>query len=167
MSSYVRDANGNPIGVEQLQPAADAIIPYGQVMLLGSKKINTVGNPTRGSAGYINSTDSLDLAALPSDLTSNLISAKDGSMLVLWGVQTSNGGSVVITPLAFDDEDPANYICILSALTLSQSQTFQDSNGDYQLSVAFCEIGPFLNIGLHITTINVSGNTVKIWGLII
>lgn len=133
------------------------------------KLISPLGTQTRGGSGGQSTVDTLDLTALPSDLTSNLITVGDKSMLVVAAEQTVNGGTVAVTPIVYDNEGTPAVFSLLETKLFVAGGSFRrgSSSGAYVLPVMRWDVSGAYKIGLHITSITGTSNAVRLWGRVI
>lgn len=129
-----------------------------------------LGNAKRGSAGTLNTIDTLNLASLPSDLTSNLIDVGDKSTLVVFVEFTSSSAQdIVITPIMFDKEASPGVMTVMPSHTFGIDYAFYKSASSYvTASYAWDTMGAH-KIGLHVTAWPDSGGAiyVKVYGWVI
>jgi hypothetical protein len=136
----------------------------------GSGKLSSpLGNAIRGNSAAINTADTLDLTALGSDLTSNLITVGDKSMLVVCAEETINGGTVTVTPIVYDNEGTPGIFALLEPKLFAQPAAFRrgSSSGNYVIPLQRWDVSGAYKIGLHITNITGSSNAVKLWGRVL
>jgi len=128
------------------------------------------GSANRGSSAAITSADTADLTSLPSDLTGNLISVGDNSLLVVHVEHSASDGYADITPLMYDsDGSPSVFGALLKQRTSVQTPALRrgSSSGDYIGHVLTWDLSGAHQIGIHITAIGGSSNGVKVWAYVI
>jgi len=127
------------------------------------------GSATRGSSSAITTADGTDLTNLPSDLTSNLITVGDKSMLIVFPEHTASDGSVTVTPILYDNEGTPGIVGILSSKTSVVDTEFRrgSSSGNYVSEALVWDVTGAYKIGLHITAIGGTSNGVQLWGEVI
>jgi len=140
-----------------------------RVDFASGKFASPIGNANRGNSAAITTADTLDITALPSDLTSNLIVVGDKSLICVAAEQTVSGGTITVTPILYDNETSPNIVSILTPKTFVQSYAFRRgaSSGNYILPVQTWDITGSYKIGLHITAITGASNGVKLFGWVI
>lgn len=113
--------------------------------------------------------DTFDLTALPAELLQNLITVGDKSLLGVGVEQYTSGGTVVVTPIAFDNESPPGIVTILPPKQFGQLYAFRRgaSSGLYVLPVNTWDVSGAFKIGLHMSAISGSSNYPKIYGWVI
>ncbi len=124
---------------------------------------------TRGNSSMITDPESFDLTNLPSDLTSNLITVGDKSMLCVSVEQSVSGGTVTVTPILYDNEGTPNVVGILPPKTFTQPYAFRrgSSSGNYVLPVQTWDVSGAYKIGLHFSAETGTSNTYKAMGWVI
>jgi len=127
------------------------------------------GNAIRGNSAAITSNDTPDLTNLPSDLTGNLITVGDKSMLIVFPEQTAVDGSVMITPILYDKETTPGIVGILPSKTSAVDKAFRrgSTSGNYLSEALVWDVAGAHKIGLHITAIGGTSNGVQLWGYVI
>lgn len=140
-----------------------------RVDFASGKFASPVGNATRGNAAMISAAETFDLTALPEDLTSNLITVGDKSMLCVAVEQSVSGGTVTITPILYDNEVTPGIVGILSPKTFSQPYAFRRgaSAGNYLLPVQVWDVAGAYKIGLHVSAMTGTSNSAKAFGWIL
>jgi hypothetical protein len=121
------------------------------------------------TASTLASADTFDMtwASLPAELTQNLITVGDKSMLCVSVEQDTSGGTATITPLLIDNETSPSIVSILPARTFIQTYALRRGTGKYMLPMQIWDAGGAYKIGLHLTAITGTSNTVKIWGWVL
>lgn len=137
--------------------------------LAGGKFTTPIGNATRGNSGMINAAETFDLTNLPSDLTSNLITVGDKTMLCVAVEQSVSGGTVTVTPILYDNEATPGIVSILTPKIFTQPFAFRrgSSSGNYVLPTQTWEIPGAYKIGLHFSAFSGTSNTFKAWGWVV
>jgi hypothetical protein len=140
-----------------------------RVDFASGKFVTPIGNAKRGNSSMINAAETLDLTNLPADLTGNLITVGDKSMLCVAVDQSYNTGTCTITPILYDNEGTPGIVGILPSKTFSQAYAFRRgaSSGNYPMPVLTWDVTGAYKIGLHISALTGTGNTVKAWGWVI
>jgi len=140
-----------------------------RVDFASGKFVSPIGNATRGNSAAITAADAFDLTALPSDLTSNLITVGDKSMLCVAVEQSTSGGTVTITPILYDSQVTPAIVGILSPKTVIQSYAFRRgaSSGNYVLPLITWDLSGAHKVGLHISSLTGVSNGIKAWGWVI
>jgi hypothetical protein len=140
-----------------------------RVDFASGKFVSPIGDAKRGNSAAISAADTLDLTSLPSDLTSNLIVVGDKGLLVVAAEQSVSGGSVVVTPILYDNEASPGIVTLLPPKTYIQPYAFRRgaSSGNYVLPAQAWDVFGAYKIGLHITAITGTSNAVKLWGWVI
>jgi len=121
------------------------------------------------SASNLTAADSFDLTALPAELTQNLITVGDKSMLCVAVEQYTTGGTVVVTPIVYDNESSPGIVTVLPPKQFGQLYAFRRgaSSGNYVLPVVTWDVSGAHKIGLHMSAITGSSNYPKIYGWVI
>jgi len=140
-----------------------------RVDFASGKFTSPIGNATRGHSAMIGTADTLDLTALPADLTGNLITVGDRSMLCVAVEQSVSAGTVTVTPILYDNESTPGIVGILPPKTFTQPYAFRRgaSSGNYVLPIQTWDVSGAHKIGLHISGITGTSNTCKAWGWVI
>jgi hypothetical protein len=155
----------------------DAVEPDGssnarvmERVTFGSGKLTSpLGNSTRGNSAAISSAETADVTSLPADLTGNLITVGDKSMLVVTAEQTVSGGTVTVTPIVYDNEGTPGVFGCLESKLFTQAGAFRRGagSGTYLMNVQRWDVSGAYKIGLHVTSITGTSNGVKLWGRVI
>ena len=126
--------------------------------------VATIGGNT--AAVSLNAADSVDLTALPADLTKNLITIGDNSMLCVSVEQSVSGGTATITPILYDNQATPAIVGLLPPKTFTQTYAFRrgSGSGDYVLPTQAWDISGAYKVGLHLSVITGTSNVLKIWG---
>lgn len=121
------------------------------------------------SASNLTSADTFDLTALPAELTQNLITVGDKSVLLVAVEQYTSAGTVVITPIVYDNESSPGIVAILPSKTFTQIYAFRrgSASGNYVLPVQMWDTAGAYKIGLHMSAITGASNYPKIYGWVI
>lgn len=138
-------------------------------VLVGTDKISTVlGTATRGSTAPIAASETFDLTALPADLTSNLITVGDKSLLVVICEMTQVAGTVTVTPILFDSQATPVALSVLDSKTFTPTYAFRrgSASGNYVVPVRVWDTVGAYKIGLHVSALS-SSNQCKLWGKLI
>lgn len=124
---------------------------------------------TRGNSSMISAVETFDLTNLPSDLTSNLITVGDKSMLCVSVEQSVSGGTVTVTPILYDNESTPNIVGILPPKTFTQPYAFRRgaSSGNYVLPIQTWDVSGAYKIGLHFSAFGGTSNTFKAMGWVV
>jgi hypothetical protein len=140
-----------------------------RVDFASGKFATPIGNATRGSSAAISAAEALDLTNLPADLTGNLITVGDKSMLCVAVEQATSGGTSVITPILYDNESTPGIVGVLTPKVYTQPYAFRrgSSSGNYVIPIQTWDICGAYKIGLHISAITGAANAVKAWGWVI
>jgi len=140
-----------------------------RVDFASGKFTTPIGNATRGHSAMISAAETFDLTSLPSDLTSNLITVGDKSMLCVAVEQSVSGGTVTVTPILYDNEATPGIVSILAPKTFTQPYAFRrgSSSGNYVLPVQSWDVSGGYKIGLHFSAFTGTSNTFKAWGWMI
>ena len=130
-----------------------------QLMDFSSRQIAT---PTtiRGILSFVSSADGVDLASLPAELTGNLITVGDKSTLVVFPLHSANDGEVSITPIIFNAAGTALGVRATKASGMGTA-LFVNSGVYYSPQLVWDTQGA-VKIGLHITVIGGTANTVRL-----
>lgn len=134
----------------------------------GTAKLPTsMGNATRGQSAYIDAADGVDLTALPADLTGNLVTCGDSSIIEVFCDMTANG-TITVTPIIFDGQATPVAVSPMESKTFSNAYAFRRGNGsgDYPGPCLVWDTRGAVNIGLHVSAVS-AGNTCKLWGKMI
>jgi len=129
-----------------------------------------LGDAIRGNSSMISTADSTDLTNLPSDLTNNLITVGDNSVLIVFPEHSVSNGSVTITPLLYNNDNPNYIVGMLSPKTSSVSTPVLrrgSSSGNYISPALSWDILGAYKVGLHISAISGTSNSVKLYGYVI
>ena len=123
----------------------------------------------RGASTMVSAAESFDLTSLPSDLTSNLITVGDKSMLCVSVEQSVSGGTVTVTPILYDNEATPNVVGVLPPKTFTQPYAFRrgSSSGNYALPMQTWDVSGAYKIGLHFSAFTGTSNTFKAMGWVI
>lgn len=137
--------------------------------LAGGKFVTPIGNATRGNSSMINYAETFDLTNLPADLTDNLITVGDKSMLVVAVEQSVSGGTVTVTPIVYDNEASPGVVSILPPKTFMQPYAFRrgSGSGNYVLPAQTWDVVGAYKLGLHFSAFTGTSNTFKAWGWVI
>jgi len=140
-----------------------------RVDFAGGKFASPIGNAKRGNSAAISAAETFDLTNLPSDLTSNLITVGDKSMLCVSVEQSTSGGTVTITPILYDSEGTPGIVGVLAPKTFTQPYAFRRGaySGNYVLPVLTWDVCGAHKIGLHVSAITGAANGAKAWGWVI
>lgn len=140
-----------------------------RVDFCSGKFATPIGNATRGNSGMINAAETFDLTNLPADLTGNLITVGDKSMLVVAVEQSVSGGTVTVTPILYDNQGTPAVVGILPPKTFTQPYAFRrgSSSGNYVLPVQTWDVSGAYKIGLHFSAFTGTSNTFKCWGWVL
>ena len=140
-----------------------------RVDFASGKFATPIGNAQRGHSAMISAAETFDLTSLPSDLTDNLITVGDKSMLCVVVEQSVSGGTVTVTPILYDNETTPGIVGILPPKTFSQPYAFRrgTSSGNYVLPVNTWDVSGAFKIGLHFSAFTGTSNTFKAWGWVI
>lgn len=154
--AFENDGSGNARVVERVDFAS-------------GKFTTPIGNATRGNSSLITVVDTLDLTNLPADLTDNMIIVGDKSTLCVASEQSVSGGTVIVTPIVYDNEVAPSIVTILDPKLFTQPYAFRrgSASGNYVLPVKWWDAAGAHKIGLHITVLSGSGNGVKLWGWVL
>ena len=114
----------------------------------------------RGISSFVNSADGVDLASLPAELTSNLITVGDKSTLLVFPRHSVSNGEVSITPIIFNDAGTA--IGIRATKTSGMGTALFVVSGVYYSPQLVWDTQGAEKIGLHITVLGGAGNTVRL-----
>lgn len=162
-------ASGNRIQVVEASEVDDSSnATVMERVVSGTAKLPTsLGNATRGSGSYISAAESVDLTALPADLTGNLIVCGDSSIIEVFCDMTANG-TVTVTPIIFDGQTVPVAVCEMESRTFSKAYAFRRGagSGDYTAPCQVWDTRGAVHIGLHVSAVS-SGNTCKLWGRVI
>lgn len=140
-----------------------------RVDFASGKFTSPIGNATRGNSAAISAAETFDLTNLPADLTANLITIGDKSMLCVAVEQSISGGTVTITPVLYDNEATPRIVGVLTPKTFTQPYAFRRgaSSGNYALPIQAWDIVGGYKVGLHVSAITGASNGVKAWGWVI
>lgn len=151
--AYETDGGANPRVIERVDFAS-------------GKFASPIGNAVRGHAALIDAAETLDLTNLPADLTGNLITIGDKSVLVVGAEQSVSGGTVTVTPIVYDTEATPGLVGVLASKVFAQPYAFRrgSGTGNYVLPVLYWDVLGAHRIGLHISAITGTSNGVKLFG---
>jgi hypothetical protein len=140
-----------------------------RVDFASGKFVTPIGNAQRGHSDMISAAETFDLTNLPSDLTSNLITVGDKSMLCVAVEQSVSGGTVTVTPILYDNEATPGIVGILPPKTFTQPYAFRrgSSSGNYVLPIQIWDVSGAYKIGLHFSAVTGTSNTCKAWGWVV
>lgn len=140
-----------------------------RVDFAGGKFVTPIGNATRGHSAMISAAETFDLTNLPADLTGNLITVGDKSLLCVAVEQSVSGGTCTITPILYDNEATPGIVGILIPKTFTQPYAFRRgaSSGNYVLPVLSWDVLGAYKIGLHVSAFTGTSNTAKAWGWVV
>lgn len=140
-----------------------------RVDFASGKFASPIGNATRGNSSMINAAETFDLTNLPADLTSNLITVGDKSLLCVAVEQSVSGGTVTVTPILYDNQGTPAIVGILEPKTFVQPYAFRrgTSSGNFVLPVKSWDVLGAHKIGLHFSAFTGTSNTFKAWGWVI
>jgi len=149
-------AGGNPRVIERVDFAS-------------GKFASPIGNAVRGNSSMVASADTFDLTNLPADLTSNLLTVGDKSMLVVSVEQSVSGGVVTITPILYDNEATPGIVALGTPKNFTQTYAFRRgaSSGNYVLPAQSWDVAGAHKIGLHVSAMTGFGNTCKAYAWVI
>lgn len=114
----------------------------------------------RGISSFVNSADGVDLASLPVELTSNLISTGDKSTLLVFPRHSASDGEVAITPIIFNDAGTA--IGVRATKSSGMGTILFVVSGVYYSPQLVWDTQGAEKIGLHITVISGTANSVRL-----
>jgi hypothetical protein len=136
-----------------------------------SGKFSTpIGNAIRGNSAMLTSGESVDTTSVGfTHVVNECITVGDNSMLCVAVEQSVSGGTATITPVLLDNESPTNVVALLPHKTFTQPYAFRRgaSSGNYVLPVQTWDISGAYKIGLHLSAITGTSNTVKVFGWVI
>lgn len=140
-----------------------------RVDFASGKFATPIGNAQRGHSAMISAAETFDLTNLPADLTGNLITVGDKSMLCVAVEQSISGGTVTVTPILYDNEGTPGVVSILPPKTFTQTYAFRrgSGSGNYVLPVQSWDVSGAYKIGLHFSAFTGTSNTFKAWGWVI
>lgn len=140
-----------------------------RVDFASGKFASPIGNATRGHGSMINAAETFNLTNLPADLTGNLITVGDKSMLCVAVEQSVSAGTVTVSPVLYDNEETPGIVGILPPKTFTQPYAFRrgSSSGNYVLPVLTWDVCGAYKVGLHFSAFTGTGNTFKAWGWMI
>lgn len=140
-----------------------------RVDLASGKFASPMTSYVRGASTMVSAAESFDLTSLPSDLTSNLITVGDKSMLCVSVEQSVSGGTVTVTPILYDNEATPNVVGVLPPKTFTQPYAFRrgSSSGNYALPMQTWDVSGAYKIGLHFSAFTGTSNTFKAMGWVI
>lgn len=147
------DAEANPRTIELVDFAS-------------RKFASPVGNAVRGNSTLISGADSLDLTAPPAELTTNLLTVGDKSVLCVAAEQSVSGGTVTVTPILFDNEATPHVVGVLPSMVFTQPYAFRrgSGSGNYVLPVQMRDAAGAHRIGLHVTALTGTSNGARVYG---
>jgi len=134
-----------------------------QIVDFASRQLR-VHQPLRGLTGSgQGSADSFDLDNLPSELLDNLIEIGDTSIFVCDCEHTKSDGSVVVTPILFDE---SNWVIGVRESKSSGmgAAKFQRGSGRYVSPQLQWDSLGAIKVGFHVSNIGGYGNKVKLFG---
>jgi len=114
----------------------------------------------RGISSFVTVQDSVDLSSLPAELTSNLLTSGDKSTLLVFPQHTANNGEVYVTPIIFNSGGTA--IGIRATKASAMGTALFILSGVYYSPQLSWDLQGAEKIGLHITTIGGTANTVRL-----
>lgn len=139
-------------------------------VVVGSLKGPSVlGTALRGSGAAISAAETTDLTSLPADLTGNLITVGDASLLVVMCEMTSASSAyIAVTPIVFDDQATPVVIAPLETKTFALYTGFRrgSGSGNYVAPLQWWDCRGAYKIGLHVTALS-SANSCLLWGYVI
>lgn len=162
-------ASGNRIqAIEAVETDGDGYSTVMERVVCGSTKVPSPVTVIRGAASPVSAADSLDLTALSSNITSNLLTVGDGCLLVVCCGMSVSNGFVVVTPLLFDGQSTPALVGILESKTFGINSLFRlgSTSGMYLAPLTWWDTRGAYKIGIHITALS-SGNTCTVSGYII
>lgn len=124
----------------------------------------------RGSDGTLNTVDPLDLDNLPSDLTNNLITIGDKSMLNVFIELTAyTTNEIIITPILYDNEATPGFMGLLESKSFQMTYGFNKSGNSYFTPILSWDTVGGWKVGLHVTDWADSGGSIyiKVYGWVI
>ena len=132
-----------------------------QMVEITARQLTTVLT-IRGSGGAISSADGVNLLSLPSDLTDNLLTVGDKTVLVIIPEHTSSSGNVLITPIIFNAADAAVGIRATKSSGIGSINFRHGSgSGNYASPELQWDIMGAEKIGIHITQIDAGSVVIK------
>ena len=154
--SYELDSGGNARVVERVD-------------FTSGKFASPIENAKRGNSAAISAAETFDLTNLPADLTGNLITVGDKSMLCVAVEQSVSGGTVTITPIVYDNEATPGIVGVLPPKTFTQPYAFRrgSSSGNYVLPLQSWDVSGAYKIGLHVSAITGASNAIKAWAWVL
>jgi len=120
----------------------------------------------RGGAAAVTTVDGVDLTALPADLTGNLLTVGDKTVIVVIPEHSAEDGGVYVTPIIFNDAGDT----VLGVRTTKSSAMgtikFRQgaASGIYSSPALEWDVMGAVKIGLHITQIDGTANEVILKG---
>jgi hypothetical protein len=155
--------------------AAGVITVCDQVGTFQSENLNVGANSNVATIGAntaavsLNAADTFDMTALPADLTKNLITVGDNSLLCVSVEQTVSGGTATIAPILYDNASTPTVVAVLPPKTFTQPYAFRrgSSSGNYVLPVLTWDISGAYKVGLHLDAISGTSNVVIFYGWMI
>lgn len=136
-----------------------------QMVEITARQLTTVLT-IRGSGGAISSADGVNLLSLPTDLTDNLLTVGDKTVLIVMPEHTSSSGNVYITPIIFNSLDNVVGVRATKSSGIgSHAFRYGSGSGNYASPQLQWDIMGAEKIGLHITQID-AGSVVLKGGLI-
>ena len=121
------------------------------------------------SASTLTAADTFDLTALPAELTQNLLTVGDKSMLCVSVEQYTSGGTAYITPILYDNQASPAVVGILSARLFNQPYAFRrgSSSGAYVMPTQVWDVSGAYKVGLHLSAITGTSNYVYMYAWVI
>lgn len=121
------------------------------------------------AASNLTSADTLDLTALPAELTQNLLTVGDKSLLCVAVEQFTSGGTVTIMPIGYDNESSPGIMTLLQPKNFTQPYAARRGSGSgmYVLPVMTWDVVGVYKIGLHMSAITGASNYPYIYAWVI
>lgn len=151
-------ASGNRVqAVEAVELDRDGNATVMERIILGSEKAPSSLHTFR--SGEPTGADTFDLTAIPSDITDNLLTVGDKSMLVLFGHMVSSSGTAIVTPIAFDDSSTPAFKFILEPKSFFLPYAFRlgSASGLYVSFPQTWDLMGAIKIGVHISANSSTG----------
>ena len=144
---------------DAIENDADAHSRVVQLMDFASRQLPSP-NTIRGISSFVSSADTVDLSSLPAELTGNLISVGDKTTLLVFSRHSASDGDVSITPIIFNDAGTA--IGVRATKTTGMGSALFVISGVYYSPQLIWDTQGAEKIGLHITNIGGTANTVRL-----
>lgn len=165
--AVINQAGGKGLAIRTaVAPDELAVERHIQLVDFASRQI--IPANMRGESSAVDAADTFDLTALPAEILSNALAIGDASILVCFPQHDSADGLVSLTPIFFDANDDIIGIGETKVSAVGDSAQFRfGGGGSYASPVLTWECCGANKVGLHITEIGGTANSIVLTGGII